>query len=51
MVGVALFGHEHSIHAHVNISKDGVAKIVDAVGVRGIVYLFYFLFYFYYFPQ
>ena len=37
MVGVALFDHEDSIHAHVNISKDGVAKIVDAVGVSGIV--------------
>ena len=37
MVGVALFGHEHPIHAHVNISKDGVTKIVDAVGVSGIV--------------
>ena len=37
MVGVALFGHEDSIHAHVNISTDGVAKIVDAVGVSGIV--------------
>ena len=37
MVGVALFGHEHLIHAHVNISKDGVTKIVDAVGVSGIV--------------
>ena len=37
MVGVALFGHEHLIHAHVNISKDGVTKIVDPVGVSGIV--------------
>ena len=37
MVGVALFGHEDSIHAHVKISKDGVTKIVDAVGVSGIV--------------
>ena len=37
MVCITLFGHEHPIHAHVNISKDGVAKIVDAVGVSGIV--------------
>ena len=37
MVGVALFGHEHPIHAYVNVSKGGVAKIVDAVGVSGIV--------------
>ena len=37
MVGVALFGHERPIHAYVNISKGGVAKIVDAVGVSGIV--------------
>ena len=37
MVSVALFGHEHPIHAYVNIAKDGVAKIVDAVGVSGIV--------------
>ena len=37
MVGVALFDHEHPIHAYVNISKDGVAKSVDAVGVSGIV--------------
>ena len=37
MVGVALFGHEHLIHAHVNISKGGVTKIVDALGVSGIV--------------
>ena len=37
MVGVALFGHEDYIHAHVKISKDGVTKIVDAVGVSGIV--------------
>ena len=37
MVGITLFDHEHPIHAHVNISKDGVAKIVDAVGVSGIV--------------
>ena len=36
MVGGALLGHEDSIHAHVNISKDGAAKIVDAVGVSGI---------------
>ena len=37
MVGITLFGHEDSIHAHVDISKDGVTKIVDAVGVSGIV--------------
>ena len=37
MVGITLFSHEDSIHAHVNISKDGVAKIVDALGVSGIV--------------
>ena len=37
MVGVALFGHEDSIHGHVNVSKDGVAKIVNAVGVSDIV--------------
>ena len=37
MVGVALFGHEDSIHAQGHISKDGVGKIVDAVGVSGIV--------------
>ena len=37
MIGVALFGHEDAIHTHVDISKDGVGKIVDAVGVSGIV--------------
>ena len=37
MVGVALFGHEDAIHAQGDISKDGVSKIVDAVGVPGIV--------------
>ena len=37
MVGVALFGHEDAIHAQGHISKDGVTKIVDAVGVSGIV--------------
>ena len=37
MVGITLFSHEHSIHAHVNISKDGVPEIVDAIGVSGIV--------------
>ena len=37
MVGIALFSHEDAIHAHGNISKDGVGKIVDAVGVSGIV--------------
>ena len=37
MVGVALFGHEDSIHAQGDISKDGVTEIVDAVGVPGIV--------------
>ena len=37
MVGITLFCHEHPIHTHVNILKDGVAKIVDAVGVSGIV--------------
>ena len=37
MVGVALFRHEDPIHAQGDISKDGVSKIVDAVGVPGIV--------------
>ena len=37
MVGIALFSHEDAIHAHGNISKDRVGKIVDAVGVSGIV--------------
>ena len=37
MVGVGLFGHEHAIHAQVDVSKDGVGKIVDAVSVSGIV--------------
>ena len=37
MVGVALFCHEDPIHAQGDISKDGVGKIVDAVGVSGIV--------------
>ena len=37
MVGITLFSHEDSIHAHVDISKDGVAKIVDAICVSGIV--------------
>ena len=37
MVGITLFGHEDSIRARVNISKDGTVKIVDAVGVSGIV--------------
>ena len=37
MVGVALLCHEDTIHAHGDISKDGVPKIVDAVGVSGIV--------------
>ena len=37
MVGVALFCHEDSIHAHGNVSKDGLPKIVDTVGVSGIV--------------
>ena len=37
MVGVALFSHEDTIHAQGHISKDGVTKIVDAVGVSGIV--------------
>ena len=37
MVGVSLFGHEDAIHAQGHISKDGVTKIVDAVGVSGIV--------------
>ena len=37
MVGVALFRHEDPIHAHGDISKDGLPKIVDAVGVSGIV--------------
>ena len=37
MVGVALFCHEDPIHAQGDISKDGVGKIVDALGVSGIV--------------
>ena len=37
MIGVGLFGHGHPIHAQVDVSKDGVGKIVDAVGVSGIV--------------
>ena len=37
MVTVALFCHEDPIHAQGDISKDGVGKIVDAVGVSGIV--------------
>ena len=37
MVGITLFGHELPIHPQVNISKDGVTKIVDTVGVSGIV--------------
>ena len=37
MVGVALLSHEDRIHAQGDISKDGVTKIVDAVGVSGIV--------------
>ena len=37
MVGVALFRHEDPIHAQGDISKDGVSKIVDAIGVPGIV--------------
>ena len=37
MVGVALFCHEDAIHAHGDISKDGVTEIVDAVGALGIV--------------
>ena len=36
-VGVALFCHEDAIHAHGNVSKDGVTEIVDAVGVCRIV--------------
>ena len=35
MIGVGLFGHEHPIHAQVDVSKDGVGKV--AVGVSGIV--------------
>ena len=37
MVRVALFGHQHPIRAHGHVSKDGVGKIVDAIGVSGIV--------------
>ena len=37
MVGVALFGHEDSIHAQGDISKDGVPKIVDAVDMSRFV--------------
>ena len=37
MVSVALFCHEDPIHAQGDISKDRVPKIVDAVGVSGIV--------------
>ena len=37
MVGVGLFRHEDTIHAQGDISKDGVTKIVDAVGALGIV--------------
>ena len=38
MIGVALFGREDdAIHAQGDISKEGVTKIVDAVGVPGIV--------------
>ena len=37
MVGVALFGHEDSIHAHGDISKDGVTEIVDAVDMSAFV--------------
>ena len=33
----SLFSHEDPIHAHGDISKDGVTEIVDAVGVSGIV--------------
>ena len=35
MIVVGLFGHEHPIHAQVDVSKDGVGKV--AVGVSGIV--------------
>ena len=37
MVRVALFRQQHSIRAHGDVSKDGVGKIVDAIGVSGIV--------------
>ena len=37
MISVALFGDEDTIHAHVNISKEIVRKIVDTIGVSGIV--------------
>ena len=37
MVGVALFCHEDAIHAHGNVSKDGVTEIVDAVDVSAFV--------------
>ena len=37
MVGVALFRHEDAIHAQGDVSKEGMPKIVDAVGVPGIV--------------
>lgn len=37
MVRITLFGHEDPIHTHVNITEDGVGKIVDAVSVSGIV--------------
>ena len=37
MLRITLFAHEDTIHTHVNISKDGVGQIVDAIGVSGIV--------------
>ena len=37
MVRNTVFGHEDTIYTHVNISKDGDGKIVDAIGVSGIV--------------
>lgn len=37
MVCITLFGQEDPIHTHVNITKDSVGKIVDAVSVSGIV--------------
>ena len=37
MIGVGLFGHEHPIHAQVDVSKDGVGKVaVDVSGIVGI---------------
>ena len=37
MVGVGLFSHEDAIHAHGDISKDGVTEIVDAVNMSAFV--------------